>query len=450
MTRRNELSFHIRRRMCGAALLGALAFALCATAQAAPRKKRKAAAPAKKASAPAATPAAKPAEEAAPPAPALQTPKKAEEPADDRRDAPGALGVSLTEGPLGLSAGEPLPGGLAKRMGLAAGDQVTALPLRARLPAARLYAIALRGLDVRRLDSPASETPRSRPREDGKLSPREQTLKEARLTRASEAGAAQAAAAPPLDFVVHAKQAFWLRFPAGIPAGPAAGAVFVGEMTTAVATDSSLDFLSLPPRTKVWARIASAEPAGEELKTLRLELFKLQPAGGHVYRAAGWVTDIAEGSKLARVTPGGTLVQAALSDPKAAQWAVPPDMKLRAELREPLTLTEAPRFYRAGPGLWIRSKDTPQGRRFEVSHVIAGRAADRAGLRPGALLTSIGGRSAEKLDFTDGLDALYGEPGTEVKVSVEDVPGKTRTLSLSRGVLFEKDVPARLPLPTAR
>jgi membrane-associated protease RseP (regulator of RpoE activity) len=121
------------------------------------------------------------------------------------------------------------------------------------------------------------------------------------------------------------------------------------------------------------------------------------------------------------------------------------DARLRLRFREPVSLIEPPSWWRAGPGLWLRT--APDGRRgFEVAVVIPGRAAAAAGIHAGDRIDSINGRSAEKMDFADATAALYGEPGSMVKLGVA---GAGR-VELIRGAKLDVggSIPLTLPFET--
>ncbi len=110
------------------------------------------------------------------------------------------------------------------------------------------------------------------------------------------------------------------------------------------------------------------------------------------------------------------------------------DARLRVRLLDPVTLAEAPSWWRAGPGLWLKTATDAAGRRrFQVTHVVAGRSAAAAGVKVGDLLDGVGGRSSERMDFEEALDALYGPPGSPVKVSIVRA-GAAQVLELTRGV----------------
>lgn len=461
-------------RLALALLLAALAGDAFAQA-AKPRRKKaptKSAAPAKKPAArPAPAPA--PAPETAAPSEEAEEVLAAAEPAPDHATfvAPaGSLGAALLDTSAGPTVGEPLADSPAEAMGLEAGDRVLSLggkplesaaaPATAALTAwplgARLSAVVARGLETRRLETPAPPVPADRAREKERLSPHEVALKQGRLDAAAEKAHAALAAAPALDAAVHARQTFWVNFPTGVSASAVPGAVFVGETTTAIATSSELDFLSLPPMTRVWARVLSLE-RGEDVRKLRLHVYKLQPPGGYPYKVSALVTDLVpepgRPAGLVKVSAGGTLASAAPLAPlgkREKDWLVSPDTRLRAELLETVTLTEAPSYFRAGPGLWLRAKDSPEGRRFELSHVISQRSAEGAGLKVGQIVDSIGARSAAKLEFSEALDMLYGPLGTEIKLTVLEDGGKKRTVSLKRGAVYKDGAESLLPPPVGK
>ncbi|MDD5658208.1 MAG: PDZ domain-containing protein, partial [Elusimicrobia bacterium] len=156
-----------------------------------------------------------------------------------------------------------------------------------------------------------------------------------------------------------------------------------------------------------------------------------------------------------KVSAGGTLVVGEPVRDEAAPrrgraLLLEPDTRLRLEFDASATIFEPPQFYLAGPGLWIRSQDTDAGRRFEVTHVIPGRSAEKEGLRVGDILTAIDGRSSAKLEFEDALARLYGRPGSRLKVTVEKPSAKPRTLELKRGVVYKDGVETPVAPPFER
>ena len=124
------------------------------------------------------------------------------------------------------------------------------------------------------------------------------------------------------------------------------------------------------------------------------------------------------------------------------------DARLRVRLLEPLVVDEPPSFWRAGAGLWVKTVEDSGKRMFEITHVIAGRSADAAGLKVGERLDSIGGRSTEKMDFAEAIDRLYGPAGSDVDVAVVR-SGKSSPVKLKRGVKWSAGKSEPLPLPFA-
>ena len=94
----------------------------------------------------------------------------------------------------------------------------------------------------------------------------------------------------------------------------------------------------------------------------------------------------------------------------------------------------------------MKSKETAEGRVFEVSHVIAGRQAEKAGVKVGQVVTSVNGKSVGHLEFEDALANLYGAPGSTVKLTLAASP-KLQTVELKRGVAVQADKEEALPLP---
>ncbi|MDD5627496.1 MAG: PDZ domain-containing protein [Elusimicrobia bacterium] len=376
-----------------------------------------------------------------------------------------ALGAVLRDGEGSAETLAVLPGSEAEAMGLAAGDRLAILdgtPIRSRGeaaqawlawdPALRLWAAARRGLQVVDLQSrpPAEEPAFARGRRD--LSAREAAVKERLLQRAALSARMALAQAPSLQVSVPARQALWIRFPDGLSGNVATGDILTGEVTMAVASDASLDFLCVPPRSTVWGKVLHASQS-DGVRSVRIHFFKAALAGGHTIPISARPTDAAGEQPLVKVSPGGSLV---IGEPPAAEPArkrrgaplLDPDMRLRLELDLPVVVTEPPRFYPAGAGLWIKTKETESGRAFEVSIVVPGRSAEKAGLRVGDLLTSIAGRAAAKMDFAEALAALYGAPGSVFKASALK-PGaeKPVTFELKRGVFYKDGVETPVPLP---
>jgi membrane-associated protease RseP (regulator of RpoE activity) len=448
-----------------AILLAALAPGRAAEPAARARKPaRKAPARAARQAAPA--PQARPALKATPPmaaAPAAR-PAAAEKPAA----MPGSLadfGAALREEAGSAAALAVLPASEAAGIGLMPGDRLVSLngaPTRSRSEARaawqrwdaglRLWAVVRRGWRVVDLRSrfPAPEPVFARGPKSA--SPRESVLREALLERSAESAGAVLAGAPPLPVSVPARQVLWVRFPQGLQDTVATGDVLSAEVTMAVASDASLDFLCLPPRSAVWGKVLQTS-ATEGVRTVRIHFFKAALAGGHTVPISARVTDAAGDQPLVKVSPGGSLVlgeAVSLDEKKKRRGSriLAPDVRLRLELAAPMSITEPPQFYQAGAGLWIRTGEAASGRVFEVTHVIAGRSAEKAGVRVGDQLTAIEGRPTSGMDFGDALAALYGKPGSLFKATVRK-PGleKPSTFELKRGVVYKDGVETPVPLP---
>lgn len=376
-----------------------------------------------------------------------------------------AFGVAAEGGGSGLLIKGVLPGSPADELGLKPGDELAYLqsgPAGSRAEAAagfrswssgtRLSAVLRRDLRLVTAEALESSWEPALSRSPDALSPLEQVLRQRRLENSTSTARELVDKAPSIEVVVPARQSFWLRFPRGLPADAAPGLILQAEVTTAVTTGPELDFMALPPGSAVWVKVLDASSAGET-RQVRLLVFKLRPRNGQIYGVSGRLTAISGDQKLSRVSSGGTLVVAEPVPapgrrPKARWNLLNPSDRVKVELLEPLTLAEAPGFYLAGPGLWVRTKDTPAGRRFEISHVIAGRAAERAGLRVGHELLGISGKRAEHLEFQNALELLYGRPGSRVSVrALRNPQGKPESIELERGVSYVKDAAQPLPLP---
>jgi S1-C subfamily serine protease len=394
------------------------------------------------------------------PAPTSSTPRS--------EAALAGLGAALDEDADGLLADEAWPGRPADAMGLRAGDRVwyadraavksraeAAAARRAPAPEMRESLIVRRGLETVALTGPESPVPPDFVRGSADLSAREKGIAAARAAHDASRAKDAVTEAAPLDWNLRADQAFWIRFPDGLPAGLAKDDVVTAEVATGLTTDGALDFLAVPPKSRIWARVVSASDDGA-VRTARLAFFKLRPAGGRYYPVSGVATAVAgvPAADLARVSAGGTLIVAAPIPEADGKKHRGKDLllddaaRLRVRVIEPATMSEAPAFWRGGPGLWLKTDaDAQNRRRFRVTHIVAGRAAAAAGLKVGDLLDGIAGKSSEKLEFEEALDALYGVPGTTVKVSV--VRGDaSQALELARGVKVDaKGVATPLPLP---
>ena len=148
------------------------------------------------------------------------------------------------------------------------------------------------------------------------------------------------------------------------------------------------------------------------------------------------------GAAATKVPPSPTRARRWSPDTAVAEPTV---ARLRVHLLLPLVIDEPPSYWRAGPGLWIKTVEDSGRRLFELTHSISGRSAEAAGLKVGDRLDAIGGRSTEKMDFAEAIDRLYGAPGTDVEVSVVRT-GKSETLKLKRGQKWAAGKSTPLPL----
>lgn len=403
---------------------------------------------------------------AAAPAPAPADPLAAA-PAPARAEAVlAAFGASLVEDADGLAAAGVRPDSPAADAGLRPADRVlraaqaaagtrseASAALRAVGPESRESLVVRRGLAALPLIGAPIPPPLDFSRGARDLSAREWALARARGAKGSAQARDEVAETTPLDWTLRADQALWVRFPAGLPSDLKKGAVVEAEAAAALTTDGSLDFLAVPSKSPVWARVAEASDDGA-VRSVRLVFFKMRPAGAGVYPILGAATALAgvEAPDLSRVSAGGTLVVAAPLPPSEGKQRRGPDIllgadaRLRVRLLEPVTIVEPPSWWRAGPGLWIKTVEADGRRRFEITHSVAGRAAEAAGLKPGDVLDAVAGRPAERLNFADALDALYGAPGSTVRVSVLR-EGKSVALDLKRGVRFEQGAATPLAPP---
>lgn len=350
------------------------------------------------------------------------------------------------------------PGSRAEKAGLKAGDQVlradgavssrakVAAALRAWTPGTRLPLVVRRGLEVLPLETAVVPPARDYARGDKDLSEHEKALAAERSNQAAADGRAVVKAMAPLTVAVRADQGLWVRFPKGLPAGLKKGDEIVAEAATGLTVDASLDFLAVPPASKLRARVIDAVDDGQA-RTVRLAFYALDLAGGGTYTTLGHATAVSGDQRMARVASGGTLV-AASPLPDAKRRALEPvldaDARLRVKLLEPLVIDEPPSYWRAGPGLWVKTVEDGGRRLFEVTHAISGRSAEAAGLKVGDRLDAIGGKPAEKMDFAEAVDRLYGKPETDVEVSV--LRGKSQALKLKRGMRWAGGKSAPMPL----
>jgi len=389
-------------------------------------------------------------------------------PVEPQRDdaALSAFGAVLVEDADGLVAAGSFEGSPAHALGLQTGDRIlraarasvrtraeAAAALMVLAPELRQSLAIRRGLKAVALVGPETPAPANAARRPLELSSREWALAQARASKGALLARDAASEATPLDWTLRADQALWVRFPGGLPAELKRGDIVLAESASPLTTDDSLDFLAVPSKSRIWARVLKSSDDGS-VQTVRLAFQKLQLAGGGVYPILGAATALAgiSAPDLAHISAGGTLAvasplpDAAVSKRRGVEPLLDSDARMRVRLIEPAVITEAPSWWRAGPGLWVKTVERDGRRLFEVTRVVAGRSAETEGLRPGELLDSIASRSSDKMDFADALDALYGPPDSFVKVSVLR-GGRAVELALRRGVKIEKGTFAPLALP---
>ena len=370
-------------------------------------------------------------------------------PAPSFEDSLTGFGIALEESSSGLTVSGVFPRSPAEAIGILPGDVLLSLggagvPSRAEAAAAvrslpphgRLSAVVRRNLTVQSLQSKPAPAEPAFVRTPSDLLPQEKALQERRLSAALDKSEADLKSTAPMETTIPAGQSLWVRIPAGIPAEAKPGDIVVAEATTAVPSDPYLDFLALAPKSRFWASLQ--EPEGpSDARVLRLYFFKMKAEGGSHYPVSARVTDVSGDQRLLKVSPGGSVIL-------AGRQALPSDARLKIEFLSPVTLTEPPDYYLAGPGLWLKSESGV----LSVSQVVVGRAAERAGLKAGDQIKSIEGQKAAKLDFGAAIAALYGSRESSVKLEVvREETGKPATLKLERGVTFSDDKSVPLPRP---
>ena len=369
------------------------------------------------------------------------------------------LGAALVAQGDDLVVAAVRPGSRAAVAGLQSGDRLlrvdgavsspakAAAALRAWTPGTRLALTVRRGLEIRPLATAQIPPARDYVRGANDLSSHEQAIASDRLTQSASDGRAVVRAVSSLSVPVRADQGVWIRFPKGLPAGLRKGDELLAEVAMGLTVDATLDYLAIPPGSKLRARVIEAVDDGET-RQVRMAFYALDLNGGGTYPTLGAATAVSADQRLARVGTGGTLIAAApLPDAKrrAPEPVLDADARLRVHLLSPLIVDEPPSYWRCGPGLWVKTVEDSGKRLFEITHAIAGRSAETAGLKVGDRLDSIGGRSTEKMDFAEAIDKLYGANGTDLEVSVIRA-GKSETLKLKRGMKWTSGKSSPLPL----
>ena len=139
----------------------------------------------------------------------------------------------------------------------------------------------------------------------------------------------------------------------------------------------------------------------------------------------------------------GLIVQGQLVAFQGELWLIGGRNALGSTFASVSIFDPASEMWRAGPGLWVKTVEDGGRRLFEVTHAVAGRSAESAGLKVGDRLDAIGGKPSEKMDFAEAVDRLYGAPGSDVEVSV--LRGKSQSHKLKRGLRWAAGKSTPLP-----
>jgi hypothetical protein len=277
--------------------------------------------------------------------------------------------------------------------------------------------------------------PRSQKRDAEVLSAEEANRKKRHIAAASEASKRPLKTLKAPGFRVAAGEKVWVRFPNGIPQTVQTGDVVEGQTSAPMASDKTLDFIVVPEGSRVWAQVVSNQFKNGG-RVVRLVVFKITLDGGRTYPASGMVRAVSGGGPDIRITPGGSLVAAPDDeDPHL----LPPERNLQIEFRRDLIVLEREDFYKAGPGLWLRTVAGSDGRSFEVSHVIRGRSAHAKGVKKGDRVSHIDGRPVHRLGFSGAIRRLYGSAGTNVELKMLGANDrKPRRVKLRRGAGYRR------------
>lgn len=306
-------------------------------------------------------------------------------------------------------------------------------------PGDRLWAVALREGSPVGLETPFITPVPAAPRVANVLTRREEAAREAALEAARTGTPLDSLVYP--NITVPAGEKLWIKFAQGLPSSLRAGDVVTAETAAPLAADKKLDFLAVPPGSKVWLSALSVRDEGP-VRAIRLHAYKIALAGGRVYSLSALPCSIAGGGAYARITPGGTLVTA---PGEGAKVSLGPDWTVQVRLLAALTLSEPESFYRAGPGLWVKEVGENTARALEITVVVSGRSADRAGLKAGDRIYSINGTATSHTGFAAALSTFYGQPGSDVTLRVQR-PGEARsdTVKLQRGASWRRGYGLRL------
>lgn len=306
-------------------------------------------------------------------------------------------------------------------------------------PAERLWASVLRDGKAVPLETSFSAPERAAARDLAVLTPKEEAARQSYLEATASGKPFAELSYPSLS--LPAGERLWVRFPKGLPADLNPGDVVEAETSAPLAADRKLDFLAIPPGSKVWLEAVSSSEDGPA-RAVRLHAYKLSLAGGRTYPFSALPAAAAGSGAFVRVTPGGTVVT---SPGGETRTALGPEWNIQLRLLSPLVLAEPETTYRAGPGLWVKEVRESGARALEVTMVVAGRSAERAGLKAGDRVYSIESNAAARLDFSSALAALYGTRGTDCVLRVTRRGGpRSETVRLKRGAAWKRGFGLRL------
>jgi hypothetical protein len=374
------------------------------------------------------------------------------------------ISVRAQAGVLRVSA--VTPGLLADSVGIRKGDHLLYLngrkitsrdsvdgALTALTGNARLSAVIERKGRVVPLFPPGAEIAAEPLRPAGSLTVREEQLQAKQLMNASR----RASSGPPRSrtFQISAEEKTWVRFNKGLPKSMTLGQTLEGETTTPMVTNKQLDYLALPRGSKIWATVAAINE-NDGVFRVRLHIYKIRPPGGRIYAISAVISGIGGDDSRYRISQGGSILAA---PPEDDILIASPKRNFRITFLEPLQLHEPDSYYRAGPGLWLRSRGTGAQQVYEVTQVLPGRSAHHAGLQTGDRIYRFGGHPANILTFGAAIDRLYGDRGTHINVDFMRGPdARKMKVSLQRGVYWKEGAtqaiyvksPARLQRPPRR
>lgn len=368
-----------------------------------------------------------------------------EEPAAPREGGAALAGLLTEPSGLGLRVSQVSPKSLAESLGLRTGDTLLYFNDRRlessrdldealALGPARQSAVALRSGEVVGLKSPSEPLAPPSARTARELAPAERRTQKSLLEEAGRQTPETLKALKTPAFRILGGETLWVAFPKGIPLSISPGDVVEGETASPMTMDSKLDFAAIPEGSRLWAQAVSVqEQESGAVKVVRLHIHKLQLAGGHAYRCSARLLDSGDGQPLLRISKGGSIVAGPVeSSPHLAE----PGSSFQIRFLQPLTLNESADFFKAGPGLWLRSSGGGT-RSFEISHVIPKRSADEAGLKEGDRVLSVDGRGADRLSFHEAVGLLYGPSGSSVELQVlRQGASKSESVRLRRGMLY--------------